>query len=52
LTGGFHLAWAIGAGAVGLGALIAVVWLRPPTRNAEVIEAKPEPRVNLELEAA
>jgi EmrB/QacA subfamily drug resistance transporter len=52
LTGGFHLAWAIGAGAVGLGALIALLWLRPPTRRAEVIEARQEPRVSLELEAA
>ena len=30
LTGGFHLAWALGAGAVGAGALIALLWLRRP----------------------
>jgi MFS family permease len=52
LTGGFHLAWAIGAGAVGLGALVALLWLRPPTRKREVVQARPEPPVSLELEAA
>ncbi len=44
LTGGFHLAWAIGAGAVGAGALIALLLLRGPARpQAEVVEAEPIP---------
>ncbi len=52
LTGGFHLAWAIGAGVVGIGALIALVSLRPPRRQVEPVELRePEP-VALELEAA
>src|SRR5581483_7620439 len=34
LTGGFHLAWALGAGAVGAGALVALLCLRRP-RAAE-----------------
>ena len=37
LTGGFHLAWAIGAGAGAVGALIALMWLRPSARPAEEI---------------
>jgi hypothetical protein len=52
LTGGFHLAWAIAAGAVGIGALVAVIWLRPSRPTAEVVPlADPEP-VGLELEVA
>jgi len=35
LTGGFHLAWALGAGAVGAGALIALLSLRQPDSPAE-----------------
>jgi MFS family permease len=52
LTGGFHLAWAIGAGAVGSGALIALIWLRPPTRPAEAVQRRDDEPVALELEAA
>jgi MFS family permease len=53
LTGGFHLAWAIGAGAVLVGALIAVVWLRPSARSAEVVaDLREENPVEFELEAA
>jgi EmrB/QacA subfamily drug resistance transporter len=53
LTGGFHLAWALGAGAVLVGALIAVVWLRPSARSAEVVaDLREENPVEFELEAA
>jgi EmrB/QacA subfamily drug resistance transporter len=51
LTGGFHLAWAIGAGAVLVGALVALVWLRSPGRPAEVVELREDDPV-FELEAA
>jgi MFS family permease len=52
LTGGFHLAFAIGAGAVGIGALIALIWLRPPGRRAEAGELPDQEQVGLDLEAA
>jgi EmrB/QacA subfamily drug resistance transporter len=54
LTGGFHLAWALGAGAVGAGALIALMWLRrPATPEAETIPLPERDRpAALELEAA
>jgi len=52
LTGGFHLAWAIGAGTVLVGALIALLWLRPPARPAEVVELREDDPVSFELEAA
>ncbi len=58
LTGGFHLAWAIGAGAVGVGALIALLLLRAPAPPAaEVVEAESIPlgrdeQVAYEMEAA
>ena len=53
LTGGFHLAWAIGAGTVLVGALIALVWLRSPARPAEeVVELREDDPVSFELEAA
>ena len=56
LTGGFHLAWAIGAGAVAVGALITLVWLRPPARpvqgRADVTPADDHGVVEFELEAA
>ncbi len=53
LTGGFHLAWAIGAGAVAVGALITVIWLRPRTRPAEVVTQVDErDTAELQLEAA
>jgi MFS family permease len=58
LTGGFHLAWEIGAGAVIVGLLVALALLRPPARaeevtaptRVEVLEER-EP-VSIEMEAA
>ena len=41
LTGGFDLAWGIGAAAVGAGALITLVWLRPRPRPDEVTAVVP-----------
>jgi MFS family permease len=55
LTGGFHLAWAIGAGAVAIGALLTLVWLRPPARPDEVeasLPAEEHEPVEFQLEAA
>jgi EmrB/QacA subfamily drug resistance transporter len=53
LTGGFHLAWAIGAGAVAAGALITLVWLRPPARPEEVeFRIENHEPVEFQLEAA
>jgi EmrB/QacA subfamily drug resistance transporter len=53
LTGGFHLAWAIGAGAVAVGALITLLWLRPRPRADEVITQLDEREAaDLQLEAA
>jgi EmrB/QacA subfamily drug resistance transporter len=51
LTGGFHLAWAIGAGAVAAGALIALTLLRPQQPKGEVVALR-EPHTNIEMEAA
>jgi EmrB/QacA subfamily drug resistance transporter len=58
LTGGFHLAWEIGAGAVIVGLVIALALLRPPAAaeevpaeaRADVLEER-EP-VSIEMEAA
>jgi hypothetical protein len=52
LTGGFHLAWAIGAGAVAIGALITLIWLRPPARPDEVIRLEEREPAEFQLEAA
>jgi MFS family permease len=52
LTGGFHLAWAIGAGAVAAGALIRLVWLRPRPRPDEVTVLDEREAAEFELEAA
>jgi EmrB/QacA subfamily drug resistance transporter len=52
LTGGFHLAWAIGAGAVAIGALVTLAWLRPSRRRAEVTQLEDNEPGALELEAA
>ncbi len=53
LTGGFHLGWAIGAGAVGVGALVALLWLRPRRRPVEVVTVREREQVEFgELEAA
>jgi EmrB/QacA subfamily drug resistance transporter len=56
LTGGFHLAWAIGAGAVALGALVTLLWLRPPARpdeiRADVTRFEDREGIEFELEAA
>jgi EmrB/QacA subfamily drug resistance transporter len=57
LTGGFHLAWVIGAGAVIVGLVIALVFLRPrAAQEAEVagrveVLQEREP-VSIEMEAA
>lgn len=44
LTGGYHLAYVVGAAAVGLGLLVALLVLRPPARTAEqeIHEQEPE----------
>ncbi len=52
LTGGFHFGWAIGAGAVGVGALIALLWLRPQRRPAEAVTDRDRDPVEFELETA
>jgi len=55
LTGGFHLAWAIGAGAVAIGALITLLWLRTPARPDEVeapVRIEDREPVEFQLEAA
>jgi EmrB/QacA subfamily drug resistance transporter len=56
LTGGFHLAWAIGAGAVAIGALVTLLWLRPPARPDEVAadltRIEDNESVDFELEVA
>ncbi len=56
LTGGFHLAWAIGAGAVAVGALVTLVWLRPPARpdevTSDVTRIDDHESLDFELEAA
>jgi EmrB/QacA subfamily drug resistance transporter len=52
LTGGFHLAWAIGAGAVAVGALVTLLWLRPPARQSEVAQTEDHESVEFSLEAA
>jgi MFS family permease len=52
LTGGFHLAWAIGAAAVAVGALVTILWLRPPANQDEVIRLEENEPVELQLEAA
>jgi EmrB/QacA subfamily drug resistance transporter len=53
LTGGFHLAWAIGAGVVGIGAVIALLLLRAPAPpQAEAVPVRREDRVAFEMEAA
>ena len=52
LTGGFHLAWAIGAAAVAAGALITVAWLRPRDRADEVTALEDHEAIEFRLEAA
>jgi hypothetical protein len=52
LTGGFHLGWAVAAGAVGLGALVTLLWLRPPRRPEALVTVRDREPVELELEAA
>lgn len=52
LTGGFHLGWAIGAGAVAVGALVALLWLRPQPQPAEVVTVRDREPADFELEAA
>jgi EmrB/QacA subfamily drug resistance transporter len=52
LTGGFHLAWAIGAGAVAIGALITLLWMRPPVPQSDVIRLEDHEPTEFQLEAA
>jgi EmrB/QacA subfamily drug resistance transporter len=52
LTGGFHLGWAIAAATVGVGALIALLTLRPQRRPAKVETDHNRERVELKPEAA
>jgi EmrB/QacA subfamily drug resistance transporter len=52
LTGGFHLGWAIGAGAVGVGALVALMSLRPSRRLAAAVTVPDPAPVELTPEAA
>jgi EmrB/QacA subfamily drug resistance transporter len=52
LTVGFHLGWAIGAGAVGVGALVALLSLRPSRRLAAVVTIRDREPVEFEEEAA
>ena len=52
LTGGFDLAWAIGAGAVAAGALITLLWLRPRRRTEEVTQLDEHRPAEFQLEAA
>ena len=53
LTGGFQLAWTLGAAAVVVGAVIALVWLRRPPVQPEVAAARDEQQpATFELEAA
>jgi len=52
LTGGFHLGWAIGAGAVGMGALIALLSLHPKQRLPTVVTVHDREALEFEQEAA
>ena len=52
LTGGFHLAWVIGAAAVAAGALVTLLWLRPPARQDDVIRLEEHEPAEFQLEAA
>ena len=53
LTGGFHLGWAVAAGAVGVGALVALLSLGPPRRRlAAVVTVRDRELDELEQEAA
>jgi EmrB/QacA subfamily drug resistance transporter len=52
LTGGFHLAWTLGAVAVLVGALVTALWLRPPARQDEVIRLEDHEPAEFQLEAA
>jgi EmrB/QacA subfamily drug resistance transporter len=52
LTGGFHLAWTLGAGAVVAGALLALLWLRRPPARAEAVPLRRQEPATVELEAA
>ena len=54
LTGGFHLAWALGAGAVAIGALVTLLWLRGSGRpaEAEITRLEDHDAIDFKLEAA
>jgi EmrB/QacA subfamily drug resistance transporter len=52
LTGGFHLAWTLGAGAVAAGALVALLWLRRPPAQVEAAPLRRQEPATVELEAA
>jgi MFS family permease len=51
LTGGYHLAYMVGAGAVVVGVIAALLVLRPPTSNARQ-EVEPEPGERMGMPAA
>jgi EmrB/QacA subfamily drug resistance transporter len=52
LTGGFHLAWAIAAGVVAAGAVITLLWMRPPARETQPAEIPQRESADFELEPA
>lgn len=52
LTGGFHLGWAIGAVAVAVGALVALLLLRPERQLATVVTVRDREPAEFEQEAA
>ena len=52
LTGGFHLGWAIGAGAVAVGALVALLSLRPGRRLAAIVTVRDREPVEFAQDAA
>ena len=52
LTGGFHLGWAVAAGAVAVGALVALLSLRPQRQLETVVAVRDRELGELEHEAA
>jgi len=52
LTGGYHLAYVVGAACVGVGVLAAFLFLRPPAEVAQTVEEPLEQEADVELIAA